>query len=117
MSTNGGWTRWATSSPSSVAPAQFDLRVLVDAHMDEVGLMVIEVDSSGMLKFEGVGGFDDRALLGKVVQVGPKKITGVIGARPIHLLKSGQYTAVVKRDAMRIDIGAKNKKPRKAKSK
>ena len=88
---------------------QFDLRVLVDAHMDEVGLMVTEIDGSGMLKFEGVGGFDDRALLGKVVQVGPKKLTGVIGARPIHLLKSTQYNAIVKRDAMRIDIGARNK--------
>lgn len=88
---------------------QFDLRVLVDAHMDEVGLMITEIDSSGMLKFEGVGGFDDRALLGKVVQVGPKKLTGVIGARPIHLLKGKQYDAVVKRDAMRIDIGATNK--------
>ncbi len=88
---------------------QFDLRVLVDAHMDEVGLMITEIDSSGMLKFEGVGGFDDRALLGKVVQVGPKKLTGVIGARPIHLLKGTQYDAVVKRDAMRIDIGATNK--------
>ncbi len=88
---------------------QFDLRVLVDAHMDEVGLMITEVDSSGMLKFEGVGGFDDRALLGKVVQVGPKKITGVIGARPIHLLKASQRNSVVKRESMRIDIGAKNK--------
>lgn len=88
---------------------EHDLRVLVDAHMDEVGLMVMEIDSSGMLKFEGVGGFDDRALLGKVVQVGAKKVPGVIGARPIHLLKGGQHTSVVKRDAMRIDIGAKNK--------
>ncbi len=96
---------------------EVDLRVLVDAHMDEVGLMVLDIDSSGMLKFEGVGGFDDRALLGKVVQVGPKKLTGVIGARPIHLLKSGQYSAVVKQDAMRIDIAAKNKEAAKGKVK
>ena len=86
-----------------------DLRVMVDAHMDEVGLMIVEIDSNGALKFEGVGGFDDRALLGKVVQVGPKKHTGVIGARPIHLLKASQRNNVVKMDAMRIDIGAKNK--------
>ena len=86
-----------------------DLRVMVDAHMDEVGLMIIDHESNGTLKFEGVGGFDDRALLGKVVQVGPKKITGVIGARPIHLLKANQRNSVVKMDAMRIDIGAKNK--------
>jgi tetrahedral aminopeptidase len=84
-------------------------RVLVDAHMDEVGLMVTSIDSNGALHFEGVGGFDDRALLGKVVRVGSQKHIGVIGARPIHLLKAAQRDSVVKRDAMRIDIGAKNK--------
>ncbi|CUS01930.1 putative aminopeptidase [Candidatus Promineifilum breve] len=88
---------------------QYDLRVLVDAHMDEVGLLITDIDSGGMLKFTNAGGFDDRALLGKVVQVGPQKITGVIGARAIHLLKRNEYSKVVKMDAMRIDIGAKNK--------
>ena len=86
-----------------------DLRVMVDAHMDEVGLMITEIGSDGMLKFAAVGGFDPRSLLGKVVQVGPKKLTGVIGAKPIHLLDAGEYDSVVKIEAMRIDIGAKNK--------
>lgn len=86
-----------------------DLRLLVDAHMDEVGLMITDVNSDGTLAFSAVGGFDDRALLGKVVQIGRKKIIGVIGARPIHLLTGGQYDAIVDRDAMSIDIGAKNK--------
>ena len=96
---------------------QCDMRVLVDAHMDEVGLLITDIDSGGMLKFTNVGGFDDRALLGKVVQVGPDKITGVIGARAIHLLKSGEYSKVVKMDAMRIDIGAKSKDTASAKVK
>ena len=94
-----------------------DLRVLVDAHMDEVGLLVVEIESSGMLKFVTVGGFDDRALLGKVVQIGSQKVTGVIGARAIHLLKSNEYNKVVKVDGMRIDIGAKNKDSAAAKVK
>jgi endoglucanase len=85
------------------------LRVMVDAHMDEVGLMITGVDRDGTLKFAGVGGFDDRALLGKVVHVGPKKYTGVIGARPIHLLKRSNVKSVVRMDSMRIDIGAKSK--------
>lgn len=88
---------------------ELDLRIMLDAHMDEVGLMISDIDSNGLLKFETVGGIDDRTLLGKVVQVGPKKITGVIGARPIHLLKASQRKSVVKRETMRIDIGAKNK--------
>ncbi len=86
-----------------------DLRIMVDAHMDEVGLMITEIDSQGMLKFANLGGIDDRSLLGKVVEVGPKKMTGVVGAKPIHLLTRAQVNQTVKRVAMRIDIGAKNK--------
>lgn len=85
------------------------LRVLVDAHMDEVGLLVTEIDSQGMLKFVTAGGFDPRVLLGKVVQVGPNKVSGVIGARPIHLLNASEKNRVVKIDSMRIDIGASGK--------
>lgn len=85
------------------------LRVMVDAHMDEVGFMITEIEGSGAAKFEVVGGFDDVALLGKVVQVGAQKVPGVIGARPIHLLKAGERTQVVKRESLRIDIGALTK--------
>lgn len=85
------------------------LRVMVDAHMDEVGLMITGVDRDGTLKFTTVGGFDDRALLGKVVQVGPKRLNGVIGARPIHLLKRSAVSRVVEKDSMRIDIGARDR--------
>lgn len=92
-----------------------DLRVLVDAHMDEVGLLVTDIDSQGMLRFDTVGGFDPRSLLGKVVQVGPEKLSGIIGARAVHLLKSGDFSKVVQVEAMRIDIGAKNKEAAAAK--
>lgn len=85
------------------------LKVLVDAHMDEVGLIVTGYDSNGTLKFDAIGGFDDRTLLGKVVQVGSKKLTGVIGAAPVHLLNATQRNTVMKRDSMRIDIGANDK--------
>ncbi|MCL4261762.1 MAG: M42 family metallopeptidase [Anaerolineae bacterium] len=93
------------------------LRVMVDAHMDEVGLMVTGYDSNGTLKFDTVGGFDDRTLLGKVVQVGPEKVMGVIGGRPVHLSTPAQRNSVVKVDAMRIDIGAKNEEAAKGKVK
>lgn len=86
-----------------------NLRVLVDAHIDEVGLMITEIDGSGLLHFAPVGGFDDRALLGKVVQVGPKKLIGVIGARPIHQLTAAQRNSIVKIDSMRIDVGTVKK--------
>jgi endoglucanase len=85
------------------------MRVMIDAHMDEVGLMITGIDRDGTLKFTTVGGFDDRALLGKVVQVGPKRLNGVIGARPIHLLKRSATKSVVRKESMRIDIGARDK--------
>lgn len=86
-----------------------DLKIMLDAHMDEVGLMLTEAHSDGTFSFQCVGGFDDRALLGKIVQVGEKNVPGVIGARPVHLLSGGEYTRVVKRDTMRVDIGAASK--------
>jgi endoglucanase len=82
---------------------------MVDAHMDEVGLMITGIESSGMLRFDTIGGVGDRTLLGLIVEIGPDKVPGVIGAKPIHKLKASQRNSVVKRDAMRVDIGAKNK--------
>ncbi len=55
-------------------------RVMLAAHMDEVGLMVVGIDSDGTLRFEAVGGLDDRVLLGQPVVVGQHRLPGVIGA-------------------------------------
>jgi putative aminopeptidase FrvX len=88
---------------------QENLSIMIDAHMDEVGLMITDVDRDGSYRFMPVGGLDERTILGKVVQVGEDKITGVIGLRPIHLLSSTERTAVVKVKTMRVDIGARNK--------
>lgn len=92
-----------------------DTTVLIDAHMDEVGLMITGYDRDGSCKFETVGGVDDRLVLGKVVRVGSKKVTGIVGARPIHLVKWNQRKKVIGRDSMRIDIGAKSKEQVKRK--
>lgn len=85
------------------------LRVMLAAHMDEVGLMIIGADSSGGLRFRPVGGVDDRILPGQVVLVGPDKIPGVIGLKPVHLLKGDEGKQVTKIDDLRIDIGALSK--------
>lgn len=88
---------------------EVDLTVLLDAHMDEVGLMVTGYTNGGMLKVKAVGGLDDRILPGTRVRVGPGCIPGVIGAKPIHLLSGEEYAKVVKLDAMQVDIGAASK--------
>jgi putative aminopeptidase FrvX len=85
------------------------LRVMIAAHMDEVGLMITGFDASGGLRFHSVGGIDDRGLPGKVLLVGPDKLPGVIGVKPVHLLKKDEEEQVVKMDALVIDIGASSK--------
>lgn len=78
-------------------------RVMLAAHMDEVGFMVTGWDGDGLLKFTAVGGIDDRILPGLRVKVGEKQLPGVILWTPIHKNKE---QAVVKMSNLRIDIGA-----------
>lgn len=82
------------------------LRVMVDAHTDEVGLMVTRIEKNGMLGFRAVGGIDDRMLMAKGVLVGEKRLPGVIIAPPIHLTKPEQRKKVIKIQELVIDIGA-----------
>jgi putative aminopeptidase FrvX len=89
--------------------ARKTIRVMLAAHMDEVGLMIVHHESNGHLRFRKVGGIDDRVLLSKTVLIGKDKIPGVIGAKPIHLLKPSERQQVVESDSMTIDIGAKSK--------
>lgn len=81
-------------------------RILAAAHMDEVGFMITGFDGDGALRFESVGGLDERVLLGKQVLVGPKQLPGVMGAAPVHLVPAEQRTSVVRAARLRIDIGA-----------
>lgn len=80
-------------------------RVLVAAHMDEVGLMVTDIESDGALRFEVVGGIADTVLLGKTVLVGAKRLPGLIGAAPVHLLSDDRRSSVIKSNQMRIELG------------
>lgn len=81
------------------------LRVLVAAHMDEIGFMLTHNDGKGFFRFEPVGGIDPRQVVGKPVWVGNKKIPGVIGAKPIHLAEDGEEHRKIPFDALRIDVG------------
>jgi tetrahedral aminopeptidase len=87
------------------AGAEHPLRVMLDAHMDEVGLMIVADDEGGLYRFVKVGGIDDRILPGKSVLVGKDHIPGVIGTRPIHFFEPGETESKIPLDAMRIDVG------------
>lgn len=86
-----------------------DKKLMISAHMDEVGFIVTAVTSDGFLKFTEVGGIDRRVVLGKAVTVGRFNICGVVCAKPIHLLKGDAVSAIPAYDEMYIDIGANSK--------
>ncbi len=84
-------------------------KVMLDAHMDEVGLIVTGITSDGFLRFTKVGGIDSRVILGRTVKVGDKAINGVIGIKPVHLVDKKDEANIPKADDLYIDIGAKSK--------
>ncbi|MCZ7546038.1 MAG: M20/M25/M40 family metallo-hydrolase [Anaerolineae bacterium] len=92
------------------------LRVMVAAHMDEVGFMVTGHDTDGLLKFRAVGGVHPTVTPGNRVVVGPKKLPGVIGMTPIHLASGAGFGKVVETSALRIDIGVSTKDQAKRKA-
>ena len=61
-------------------------KVMLDAHMDEVGFIITGITPEGFLRFTKVGGIDTRVALGRAVKVGEHGISGVLGVKPIHLL-------------------------------
>jgi photosystem II stability/assembly factor-like uncharacterized protein len=84
-------------------------KVMLCAHMDEIGLMVTYIEDNGVLRFESVGGIDQRVLVSKAVRIGRNKIPGVIGAKAIHLQEPDERKKILKIRDLYIDIGAKDK--------
>lgn len=83
-------------------------KLLLSAHMDEVGFIVTGIEDNGLLRFAAVGGIDSRVVFGKAVEVGDKGVYGVIGARATHLLEDKEKSEPVKLDKLYIDIGAQS---------
>ncbi len=84
-------------------------KVMLSAHMDEVGFIVTYICDNGFLKFTNVGGVDPKVAVGRAVTVGEKEIKGVIGNKAVHLCHGDEENTVPKLDKLYIDIGAKNK--------
>ncbi len=97
--------RGSKSAPGLARP----LKVMLAAHMDEIGLMIVHIEQNGLLRFRKVGGIDDRILPAKVVYVGKDRIPGVIGLKPVHLVSDTERNQVIKTEDLAIDIGAKSK--------
>lgn len=84
-------------------------RVMVAAHMDEVGLMVVGADGEGLLRFETVGNLIRSHLAGKPVWIGEDRLPGVIAMPPIHLTSGEDKRREIDPDVLRIDIGTETK--------
>ena len=86
-------------------------KIMLAAHMDEIGLMVRYIDSEGFVKFSKIGGINDQMLLNQdiYIQTSDGDVNGVIGSKPPHKIKKSERDKVVEYDKMFIDIGAANK--------
>lgn len=86
------------------------LKVMLAAHMDEVGFMISEVGKGGTLSFRAVGGLDARLLPAKRVLIGDARAPGVIGALVPHLQRGNAAKKALDIDDLSIDIGATDDK-------
>jgi endoglucanase len=86
-------------------------KVMLAAHMDEVGLMVKTITKEGFLQFAKMGGIDDRILLAQKVIVHTRKapLHGIIGSKPPHIQKEEERKKIVAYDELFIDIGAESR--------
>lgn len=82
----------------------------VIGHIDEIGVIVTHIDDDGFLRFEGVGGWDPIILVGQRVKLFTRdgELDGVIGKKPIHLMKPDDRKSVPELKDLHIDLGAKD---------
>jgi len=81
-------------------------RILLAAHLDEIGLMVTKVEDGGFLRITAIGGVDSSILPGQEVTVlGRRALRGVIGAKPPHIQDPGEAAKPVNMDDLYIDVG------------
>ena len=85
--------------------------VMLDAHLDSVGLIVKEIYDDGFLSFETVGGIDAKILSGlEVVVNGKEKIKGIISSKPPHLMNKSDEESVPEISSMFIDVAITGEK-------
>lgn len=83
-------------------------RIMLAAHMDEVGFMITHIGKNGMLRFKPIG-IGIHTLLGKHVIIGSNRIPGVIGCKPIHLAQPEETKKLPEIKSLFIDIGASSR--------
>ena len=95
------------NSIASLNPAGVP-RVMMAGHIDEIGLQITHIDDQGFLFFDEIGGWDPQVLVGQRVRVlgGTGEVSGVIGKKPIHLIKKEERDRATKSTDLWVDLGA-----------
>lgn len=96
------------SSTARVPGTAGGATLAIVGHIDEIGLIVTHIEDSGFLRFTGVGGWDPQILIGQRVELATKAgvVPGVVGKKPIHLIKADERTKAPELKELHIDIGA-----------
>ena len=91
-------------------------RIMMSAHMDEVGFMITHIEDDGYLRFANVGGFDPTVLTGRAVMLGDetKRYPGVIAAKGIHQQTAEERQKLPKPEDLYIDMGTKSREETEA---
>ncbi|MFC4874494.1 M42 family metallopeptidase [Negadavirga shengliensis] len=85
-------------------------RVMVAAHMDEIGFIVTHIDEDGFLRFHPLGGFDPKTLTSqRVIVHGKKDLIGVMGSKPIHVMTADEKNKLPQLTDYFIDLGMDKK--------
>ena len=81
-------------------------KVMIAAHMDEIGFIVTHIDDNGFVRFHTLGGFDPKTLTAqRVIIHGTKDLIGVMGSKPIHVMSATERNKVPKTTDYFIDMG------------
>jgi putative aminopeptidase FrvX len=90
----------------AIKKGQHEKRVMVGAHMDEIGFIVTHIDDNGFVRFHTLGGFDPKTLTAqRVIIHGTEDIIGVMGSKPIHVMTAEERAKLPKTTDYFIDLG------------
>jgi tetrahedral aminopeptidase len=90
----------------TIKKGKSDKKVMIGAHMDEIGFMVTHIDDKGFIRFHTLGGFDPKTLTAqRVIIHGKKDVIGVMASKPIHVMTADERNKVAKLSDYFIDTG------------
>lgn len=97
---------YAIKRGTAAASGERNKRVMIGAHMDEIGFIVTHIDDNGFIRFHTLGGFDPKTLTAqRVIVHGKKDIIGVMASKPIHVMSPEERNKVAKTKDYFIDTG------------